>query len=406
MDPSIFLADDRTLIVGTDDLLQKMLANRANPKEGKMSRMLGRVAQPPDLMALVLVEPLRPLIAAPLAMVPVPPPLADVKKVPDLVNYVSLTVNVRTAANASLVVRANDEAAAQQLEGIVDQLLSLARQNVLAETAKQAASNDPVEQAMGRYSQRMSGRMFEAFRPVRKGATLSLTTKGRLNNQMGSVAVIGILVGLLLPAVQSAREAARRAQSMNNMKQIMLAMLNDETVHGAFPARANFDKQGKPLLSWRVHILPYIEETPLYKQFHLDEPWDSAHNKTLIPLMPKIYANPSSMPRPGMANYLAVCGKGLMFDGETGRKLSEITDGTSNTIAVVEADDDRAVTWTKPDDWQFDPQHPMAGLGHTHPGGFNAAFADGSVLFLSQSIDPKMFQAMLTIAGGEVVRPE
>jgi prepilin-type processing-associated H-X9-DG protein len=406
LDPSIFLADDRTLIVGTDDLLQKMLANRANPKEGKMSRMLARVAQPPDLMALVLVEPLRPLIAAPLAMVPIPPPLADVKKVPDLVNYVSLTVNVRNAANASIVVRAEDEAAAQQLEGIVDQLLSLARQNVLAETAKQAASSDPVEQAMGRYSQRMSGHMFEAFRPVRKGTTLSLTTKGRLNNQMGSVAVIGILVGLLLPAVQSAREAARRAQSMNNMKQIMLAMLNDETVHNVFPARANFDKQGKPLLSWRVHILPYLDENVLYKQFHLDEPWDSEHNKALIPLMPKIYANPSSMPRPGMANYLAVCGKGLMFEGETGRKMSEITDGTSRTIAVVEADDDHAVTWTKPDDWQFDPQHPMAGLGHAHPGGFTAAFADGSVRFLSQSIDPKTFQAMLTIAGGEVVRPE
>ena len=95
MDPSIFLADDRTLIVGTDDLLRKMLANRANPKEGKMSRMLGRVAKPPDLMALVLVQPLRPLIAVPLAMVPIPPPLAGVEKVPNLVNYVAMTANLR-----------------------------------------------------------------------------------------------------------------------------------------------------------------------------------------------------------------------------------------------------------------------------------------------------------------------
>ena len=122
--------------------------------------------------------------------------------------------------------------------------------------------------------------------------------------------------------------------------------------------------------------------------------------------MPKLYANPSGPARPGMANYLAVCGKGLMFDGEKGRTMSEITDGTSNTILVVEADDDHAVTWTKPDDWQFDPQHPMAGLGRAHPGGFNAAFADGSVRFISASIDPKVFQAMLTIAGGELIPPQ
>ncbi|MGA2034679.1 MAG: DUF1559 domain-containing protein [Thermoguttaceae bacterium] len=405
MDPSIFLADDRTLIVGTDELLRKMLANQANPKEGKMSRMLGRVTQPPDLLAAVLVEPLRPLIAMPLAQVPIPPPLAGVEKVPELVNYVAAKVNLR-GADISLTVRAEDEAAAKQLEDLVDRLLKLARQTMLAEVAKQAASGDPVEQAGAKYLERVSGRMFEVFRPVRQGNTLSLSTKGRGNGQMGSVAVIGILIGLLLPAVQAAREAARRASSLNNLRQIGLALQNDLSTRGTFTARANFDKQGKPLLSWRVHMLPYIEEGPLYKQFHLDEPWDSEHNKTLIPLMPKLYANPSVPPRPGMAHYLAVCGKGLMFEGEKGRRPMDIRDGTSNTIMVVEADDDHAVIWTKPEDWQFDPQHPLAGLGRAHPNGFNVLFADGSVRLIARSVDPKTFEAMLTIAGGEVIRPE
>jgi prepilin-type processing-associated H-X9-DG protein len=149
-----------------------------------------------------------------------------------------------------------------------------------------------------------------------------------------------------------------------------------------------------------------IEQDALYKQFPPDEPWDSDHNKTLIPLMPKVYANLTGMARLGMANYLGVCGKGLMFDGEKGRKITELIDGTSNTIMVVEADDDHAVIWTKPEEWQFDSQQPMAGLGHAHPGRFNALFADGSVRFLSSTIDPKVFHAMLTIAGGELVRPE
>jgi prepilin-type processing-associated H-X9-DG protein len=223
---------------------------------------------------------------------------------------------------------------------------------------------------------------------------------------MASAAVIGMLVGLILPAVQSAREAARRAQSANNLHQIGLAMLQDENVRHTLPARAIFDKQGKPLLSWRVHILPYVDANALYMRFHLDEPWDSEHNKKLIPLMPRLYANPSGMARPGMANYLAVCGKGLMFDGEKGRRLMDVKDGLQNTIMVVEADNDHAVIWTKPEDWQFDPQHPMAGLGRAHPGGFNALFGDGSVRFIARNIDPKVFQAMLTIAGGEVVRPE
>ncbi len=406
MDPSIFLADDRTLIVGTDDLLRKMLANQANPKEGKMSRMLARATQPPDLMAALLVEPLRPVIAVPLAQIPIPPPLAGVEKVPELVNYVAVRANLRGDPEMSLIVRAEDEAAAQQLEELVDRLLKLARQTVLAEVSKQAASSDPVEQATAKYMQRVNGRMFETLRPVRKGNTLSLSTKGHGSSQMASVAVIGILVGLLLPAVQAAREAGRRAQSANNLHQISLAILNDVSARGTYPARASFDAQGKPLLSWRVHILPYIAQDVLYKQFHLDEPWDSEHNMKLIPLMPRVYANPSSPARPGMANYLTVCGKGLMFDGEKGRRPADIIDGTSNTIMVVEADDDHAVIWTRPEDWQFDPQQPMAGLGHAHPTGFNAAFADGSVRFLSGSIDAKLFQAMLTIAGGEAVRPE
>jgi prepilin-type processing-associated H-X9-DG protein len=233
---------------------------------------------------------------------------------------------------------------------------------------------------------------------VRKGDTLTLATHGQGQAQ---IATIGVLVALLLPAVQAAREAARRSQSVNNLKQIGLAMHNYHDVYKTFPARANFGKEGKPLLSWRVHILPYIEQQGLYREFHLDEPWNSEHNKKLIPRMPAIYQNPSSPPRPGMAHYLGVSGKGFFFDGTKGRKLSDITDGTSNTLMVVEVDPDRAVTWTKPDDWQFSAAKPLAGLGKAHPGGFNALMTDGSVRFISTSIDQKTFRALLTIAGGE-----
>lgn len=405
MDFSIFRPDDRTLIVANDDLLHRMLENHKNPTDGKMANVLGRFAEPPDALAYVLVEPLRPLIAQPLAMAPVPPPLADVKKIPDLLNSVGAKVNVTANMSISLTLRATNKEAAEQLEQIINQLIDMGRQAMLAESARQAASNDPVEQASAQYARRISDRMIQSLRPVRKGEVLTLGMGDGKNPQMAQMATIGVLIALLLPAVQAGREAARRTQSSNNMKQINLAMLNYESAHKEFPARANFDKEGKPLLSWRVHVLPYLEQNELYKQFHLDEPWDSEHNRKLIPMMPTIFRNPTGTAQPGMANYLAVCGSGLAFDGNKGRQFKDIRDGSSNTILAVEANDDAAVVWTKPDDWQYDANRPMAGLGTAHPGGFNVSFFDGSVRFMATSLDPTVLQAMLTIAGGEPVAP-
>jgi prepilin-type processing-associated H-X9-DG protein len=93
----------------------------------------------------------------------------------------------------------------------------------------------------------------------------------------------------------------------------------------------------------------------------------------------------------------------LMFDGKKERSIREIRDGTSNTIMLLEADDEKAVPWTKPEDWTFNAKKPLAGLGNAHPGGFNTAFADGSVHFISAEIDGALFEALLTIAGGEPV---
>ena len=128
---------------------------------------------------------------------------------------------------------------------------------------------------------------------------------------ISSPAVSGVLVALLLPAVQSAREAARRAQCVNNLKQIGLAMHNYQSANNAFPRPAITDKDGKPLLSWRVAILPYIEQQELYNKFKLDEPWDSPHNKALIKEMPPIYVCPSrANVEPGTTTYRVFVGQG------------------------------------------------------------------------------------------------
>jgi type II secretory pathway pseudopilin PulG len=405
--PSIFRPDDRTLIVATDSLLQELWSNHSNPKEGKMSKILGRISEPPDVLALLLVEPMRPTLAMPLAMAPVPPPLADVKKVPDLLTSVGAKVNLTGDMAMSLTLKANDEAAAEQIEQIIDKLLDVARQQASQESAKQLASSDPIEQAMGQYSKRMSEHMLQAVRPVRKGKTLTLAndTSGK-NPQMVQIATIGILAALLLPAVQAAREAARRIQSTNNLKQIGLGMHNYVYANKTFPPAYKTDASGKALLSWRVLILPYLGENKLFKQFHLDEPWDSDNNKPLIARMPAVYRDPNSaLAEQGKTNYLTVRNAKSVFPNDKGIGLAEITDGTSNTIMTVEVPDENAVIWTKPDDFTYDENDPLKGLGGMRADVFLAGFADGSVRAINTTIDQTVLKALFTRNGGEAVSP-
>jgi hypothetical protein len=208
-----------------------------------------------------------------------------------------------------------------------------------------------------------------------------------------------------VPVLQ-AREASRRVQCTNNLKQIGLAMHNYLSTHGTFPAAFVAGKDGKPLLSWRVMILPFVEQEELYKQFHLDEPWDGPHNKALIARMPGVFACPSgskALAAEGKTSYLTPRGPATVISGAVGIKIKDITDGSSNTILVVDASDDLAVTWTRPDDWSTAPEFTIQGLFGHHPNGTPFGMCDGSVRFFKQTISPKLLQALTTRNAGEVI---
>jgi hypothetical protein len=222
-----------------------------------------------------------------------------------------------------------------------------------------------------------------------------------------SLATSGVAVALVLPAVQAAREAGRKNQSSNNLMQIGLAMHNFAASYKWFPAAASYDKQNKPLLSWRVYILPFVGEQELYNSFHLEEPWDSEHNKTLIARMPAVYRNPN-LPQTaeGKTNYLAIVGDNRAIRPNQGTALTEFTDGTSMTIMAVEASPDRAVIWTKPEDLVLDDKDPAAGLFGMRPGVFLALFADAHVQTVGVGTEPSVLKALFTRNGGEVIPPD
>jgi prepilin-type processing-associated H-X9-DG protein len=239
----------------------------------------------------------------------------------------------------------------------------------------------------------------------RTDAGIEVTSRGTIPGaSLGSTAPLA--AGLLLPAVSSARQSGRRVQSSNNLRQISIAMLAYAEANGHFPPAYIADaKSGKPLLSWRVAILPYIDQDPLYRQFHLDEPWDSENNKKWANIVLAVYRSPASTAKPGMTNYLTVHGKDTVFPGKEAITPAQITDGMSNTIIVVEASDAKAVPWTKPDDYAYDPKNPAAGLSGLFPGGFNAAFCDGSVRFMSSSSDAEILRQLFNRHDGKPVNP-
>lgn len=260
-----------------------------------------------------------------------------------------------------------------------------ALRDVARRTVEQAARQEEIKQWLPR-----SEKLVEVLAPTVNGDRLSFkVTEEQL---LETEAVGGVIAARI--------RAADRARSMNHLRQIGLAMHVHHDAKGTFPPAASFTKDGKPLLSWRVHILPFVDQEKLYKEFKLDEPWDSEHNKKLLAKMPAIFRTPGAKDRAGFTSYLGIVGKDTMFTGEAkGLAIKDVVDGTSHTIFVVEADDDHAVEWTKPADLKFVPDKPLTGVRAA----FNALFVDGSVRYFSRAPEVKVMKALLTRNGGEVV---
>lgn len=240
-----------------------------------------------------------------------------------------------------------------------------------------------------------------------KGNAVALSAKLSPAHAQSGLAVSAMLGGMMIPAIQKVRDAADRMTSQNNLKQIGIALHCYHDVMGAFPPAVVRDKNGKALYSWRVLILPYLEQDVIYKNWKKDEPWDSPHNKPLSDVVLKVYSIPGSPD--GISNrtpYRVFIGKGTGFEELKGQpskgiRFADITDGTTNTIAVVEATE--TVPWAKPEELDFVAGKALPPLGPPWRDGFNAMLFDGSVRYIPKLIKPQSLQAMITRNGGEIV---
>jgi prepilin-type processing-associated H-X9-DG protein len=238
---------------------------------------------------------------------------------------------------------------------------------------------------------------------------------------------VPVLAALLLPAVQQAREAARRAQSTNNLKQIGLALHNFHDVNNGFPAGTHENEKLKPekRLSWQVDILPYIDQAPVYNQIDFKKAWDDDPNAELVKIQLPVYMNPSLVFAPngkvGLTSYVGLAGIGKdgpmlpvdnakagFFGYDRVINIRNITDGTSSTMGVCDVSKDLG-GWAVGGKSTIRPLtvkpyiNGPDGLGGVHRGGMNVLMVDGSVRFVSEAINADILEALVTIAGGEVI---
>ena len=227
---------------------------------------------------------------------------------------------------------------------------------------------------------------------------------------LGTVLVVGLLIALFLPAYPATRVNSTRRQCPNNLKQIGLAMHNYYDTYKCLPPAVITDDDGRPMRSWRVAILPFVEQTPLYDQYDFNEPWDGPNNMALHANRIDTYVCPmDGTSAPFDTSYVMIVGKDTIGDEPNEAvRFRDITDGTSNTILAIEVSGQN-IHWMEPRDLTVEEAiayvtNPAAdGYAHTHNGGVNVLMTDGSTRFVPETINPQILRLLLIRNDGQPV---
>jgi prepilin-type processing-associated H-X9-DG protein len=414
---ALYMPDNQTIVVTEKEVMTDYLS-RPVAKDGPLAPALKLAAAGKAVVA-----------AANIASLPIPPgALGDLPpSVQPILKADTVVVTLDLGKDAVIGLKAGykNAAAADAAQAAVKDLVKLGRAEIAkAKTEMEKKLNDP-DADLPRKAEDLPEAIASVFAlgalgraddfladptlVTRTGNDLSVSvTVPKEFTGIGAVGAVG--VGFALPAVQKVREAAGRASSSNNLKQIGIAVHNYHDVMGKFPADIK-DKTGKAILSWRVEILPYIEQENVYRMVKRDEPWDSPANKEMAKVQIKTFMSPNATNNQveggyGVTHYRGVKGKGMAFDPTVKQlRFVDFTDGTSNTIMVVESGD--PVAWMRPDDLTIPEKGPLPRFDVPgRPGQFNALFADGSVRWINRAnLNDADLRAYFTRNGGEVVRP-
>jgi hypothetical protein len=401
---TLYFLNEHVIVLGTQASVWELVERDPAPDaRGPLRSALGLAARQPHLLAGVNPQPILKQAAGSL------PPSARSLEPLLKAQAVSYTAELQTAVRAAdfklqldtWMAFAN-ESAAKEGQDAARKALELAQAQMPKVLEEMTRSEQPMANAGIADFTRMMVGLFDQIAFALPDARVE---------QQGRLVRIHLPLRIDLPdlfafpfkAAENVREVATLVQSSNNLMELGLALDAYHLKNGCFPPAALQSKEGKPLLSWRVALLPYLENGgELFKQFKLNEQWDSPHNKPLLARMPQVYFPKNIPPKESHTTFYQVfTGPGTVFDGPRGVSWSMIQDGHANTILVVEGG--TAVPWTKPEDLPYVPGKALPQLGGLFPDGFHAMFCDGSVRFIRKKVDDKVLHALITRNGGEKV---
>ncbi len=390
--PVVLCAPDKTTVLLVPERSVKKALGGATPRSELLLR-LGAVQDRPDVVGAVDAKPLRPLLRRfTLSDEAKNPAYAWAHQLSDAVHHLdeaTLTVDLADETLARLTMDAEDSESAQRLEEMAQ--------------GYRGAAALVLSALRGQWVRGEDGKGYAPLFALGRETLAGITTSRQVRQvvvEAPAPAALADLPQTLEAALVAATRGAARQERVRRLQMIGLALHNYHVVKGSFPLAASRDVAGRPLLSWRVHLLPWLGETELYQKFRLDQPWDSPHNRALIAHMPAVFHTPGAA-QDGRTRMVAPMAPGTPLAASRPVALNDFTDGPDQTILLVECGPDRSVPWTQPEDMPVDLNDPLAALGSVDKEGFLSLYGDGRVEIIRPVIAAHALKALFTHAGGE-----
>ena len=394
--PSAFLKDDTTLIVGSEAELKAMMEGKGG--SNKLAEMIAKIGSDNTFVFAATTDEVKDTYSQlNLSELGLPlPQIGQLLEIAQKVNTSLVALNPDSDTPVFLQLAAED---AQASKGIFMQLnaLTTLAKVMLPAQVQQFESNpntDPITLRALQFGSELAQNLNVTNEA--DTITISMTWNAALRTQ---------LLELVTVAAGKTRSAAMSAQSKNNMKQIGVAIYNYHFTYENLPVGEKDGikfSEGSPLLSWRVHILPFIEQQELYDRFKLDEPWDSEHNIKLLNEMPFVYANPAQKGLQNKTVYRVPAGDNSILGGNSVIGLKDILDGTANSAMVLDVGPEMAIEWTKPDSLPIDAANVVSSFGDLNKV-ITVLLSDGSVLDIPLSMENDKWKLFLDYKDGEAL---